>query len=28
MGVYVYVVEAFTNLGTRFYKAGNVTLIR
>jgi gliding motility-associated-like protein len=28
MGVYIYYVEAFTNTGKRFYKQGNVTLIR
>ena len=28
MGVYVYQVEAFTKSGKRFYKQGNVTLIR
>jgi gliding motility-associated-like protein len=28
MGVYVYIVEAYTNTGRRFYKQGNITLIR
>ncbi|XZF13857.1 choice-of-anchor L domain-containing protein [Chitinophagaceae bacterium MMS25-I14] len=28
MGVYVYEIEAYTNTGKRFYKQGNVTLIR
>jgi gliding motility-associated-like protein len=28
MGVYVYMIEAYTNTGRRFYKQGNVTLIR
>ena len=28
LGVYVYMVEAITNTGRRFYKQGNVTLIR
>ena len=28
MGVYVVIVEAYTNTGRRFYKQGNVTLIR
>ena len=28
MGVYVYMVEAYTNTGRRVYKQGNVTLIR
>lgn len=28
MGVYVYMVEAYTNTGRRFYKQGNITLIR
>jgi gliding motility-associated-like protein len=28
MGVYVYMVEAYTKTGKRFYKQGNITLIR
>jgi gliding motility-associated-like protein len=28
MGVYIYMVEANTYLGKRFYKQGNITLIR
>jgi gliding motility-associated-like protein len=28
MGVYVFMVEAYTNTGRKFYKQGNVTLIR
>jgi len=28
MGVYVYTIEAYTNKGKRFYKQGNITLIR
>ncbi|MEI8279097.1 MAG: PKD domain-containing protein [Bacteroidota bacterium] len=28
MGVYVYMIEGFTSNGVRFYKQGNVTLIR
>jgi len=28
MGVYVYMIEAYTDSGRRFYKQGNVTLIR
>lgn len=28
MDVYVYVVEAYTKIGTRFYKQGNITLIK
>lgn len=28
MGVYVYMIEAETNTGRRFYKQGNITLIR
>ena len=28
MGVYVYVIEAFTSTNDRFFKQGNVTLIR
>ena len=28
MGVYVFQVEAFTNTGRRFYKQGNITLLR
>ena len=28
MGVYVFMIEAYTNKGTKFYKQGNVTLIR
>ena len=28
MGVYVYMIEAYTNTGKRFYKQGNITLIR
>jgi len=28
MGVYVYMVEAYTKSGKRFYKQGNITLIR
>lgn len=28
MGVYVYMVEAYTNTGRKFYKQGNITLIR
>ncbi|RYZ55276.1 MAG: T9SS type B sorting domain-containing protein, partial [Sphingobacteriales bacterium] len=28
MGVYVYYLEAFTNTGRKFYKQGNITLIR
>lgn len=28
MGVYVYTVEAYTNTGRKFYKQGNITLIR
>jgi gliding motility-associated-like protein len=27
MGVYVYMVEAYTNTGSKFYKQGNVTLL-
>jgi len=28
LGTYVYVIEAFTSTGKRFYKQGNVTLVR
>jgi hypothetical protein len=28
MGVYVFMVEAYTNTGRKFCKQGNVTLIR
>jgi gliding motility-associated-like protein len=28
MGVYVYMIEAYTSTGKRFYKQGNITLIR
>jgi len=28
MGVYVYTIDAVTSTGKRFYKQGNITLIR